>query len=51
MNLDKLESWLKLAARVSITATCLFLGTWLVVVQQAEMGYSFITFVAGYWLK
>jgi len=37
--------------RALITGVCLGLGIWLVVGQQAEWGYSLITFVAGYWLK
>ena len=51
MTPEKFSAWLKVIAQASITAACLFIGIWLVVDQQADLGYSFITFVAGYWLK
>ena len=47
----KFNAWLTVIARAAITAACIGVGVWLVVAQQADMGYSFITFVAGYWLK
>jgi hypothetical protein len=46
-----MEAWLRVAARAVITATCLALGIWLVTAEEVDWGYSFITFVAGYWLK
>jgi len=46
-----IDKWLRVIARATITAVCLGLGIWLVIVEQADLGYSFITFVAGYWLK
>jgi hypothetical protein len=51
MTPEKFNAWLTVIARAAITAACIGVGVWLVVAQQADMGYSFITFVAGYWLK
>ena len=51
MTPEVVEAWLRVVARDVITAACLGAGIWLVVVQQTEWGYSFITFIAGYWLK
>lgn len=51
MTPEKFNAWLYVVARAAITAACLCIGIWLVVAQQADLGYSFITFVAGYWLK
>jgi len=51
VNPEVLEAWLRLIARAAITVVCLSVGIWLVAIQQADWGYSFITFVAGYWLK
>jgi hypothetical protein len=51
MTPEKFSAWLTVIARAFVTAACLFIGTWLVVDQPADLGCSFITFVAGYWLK
>ena len=51
MNPDEFDKWVRVTARAAITAACLSIGIWLVVDQQADLGYSLITFVAGYWLK
>ena len=51
MTPEAVDAWLRVTARGLITATCVGLGIWLAVVQQSDWGYSFITFVAGYWLK
>jgi hypothetical protein len=51
MSPEELEWWLRVVARALITAVCVGAGIWLVIGQQVEWGYSFIAFVAGYWLK
>lgn len=51
MKVEDFDKWTRVVARAIITATCIGLGIWLVIVEQADLGYSFITFVAGYWLK
>ena len=43
--------WLRLGARAVITITFLAVGIWLILGEQPEWGSSFLTFVAGYWLK
>ena len=51
MKVTDLDKWVRVIARATITAVCLGLGIWLVIVERDESGYGFITFVAGYWLK
>lgn len=51
MTPEALEAWLRLAARALITVACVGVGIWLVAAQEKDLGYSFITFVGGYWLK
>ena len=48
---ERADNWLRVAARAAVTASCLSVGLWLVFTQQTDWGYSFLTFVAGYWLK
>ena len=51
MTPEVAEAWLRVAARSVITAAFLGAGLWMVAGQQTVWCYSFITFIAGYWLK